>query len=128
MNARLAEILAVGAAGSVGAVCRLLVGRGVQRLAAVPFPVGTLVVNVSGCLLLGWFTTYAHRRGLFSDAVRSAVTIGFVGAYTTFSTWAFDVDGLWHGGRGGRAVLNLIASIVLGLLAVRAGVLLGSGD
>jgi CrcB protein len=122
------EILAVGFAGSFGAVARLLIGRGVQRLAGegVRFPLGTLVVNVSGCLLLGWFLAAAHRKGIMSDVLRNAIAVGFIGSYTTFSTWAHDTDGLWRGGHRAAAVANLIASVVVGLIAVRVGSLLGA--
>jgi CrcB protein len=123
--ARLAEVVAVGAAGSLGAVCRLLVGPLVQRCAGNPgFPVGTLAVNVSGSFALGWFLAYAARRGDVSDAVRLAVAVGFLGAYTTFSTLAYDSDAMWRSGQVGRAALNLLGSLVLGLAAVRLGLVL----
>jgi CrcB protein len=60
-----------------------------------------------------------------SDAVRLAVAVGFLGAYTTFSTLAHDSDALWRSGHGGRATLNLLGSLVLGLAAVRLGLVLG---
>jgi CrcB protein len=120
MSGKLAEILAVGVAGSAGAVCRLVVGQGVQRLLHTTFPIGTLVVNVSGSFLLGWFLAYAHRRGMVSDAMRSAVAVGFIGAYTTFSTLMHDAAGQAGAGRLRAAAINLIGSIALGLLAVWA--------
>jgi fluoride exporter len=124
--ARLAEVLAVGAAGSLGAVCRLLVGPLVQRWTGDPsFPLGTLVVNVSGSFALGWFLAYAARRGNVSDAARLAVAVGFLGAYTTFSTLAYDSDAMFRSGQTGRAALNLLGSLVLGLAAVRLGLVLG---
>jgi len=125
-SGRLVEIVAVGAAGSLGAVCRLLVGPLVQRWAGNPaFPLGTLAVNVSGSFALGWFLAYAARRGTISDAARLAVAVGFLGAYTTFSTLAYDSDAMWRSGNAGRAVLNLLGSLVLGLAAVRLGLVLG---
>ena len=59
-----------------------------------------------------------------SDAVRSGVAVGFVGAYTTFSTLVHEVDGQWRGGLGIKATLNLVLSLVLGLAAVRIGAML----
>lgn len=126
MKQFLVESFLVGLAGSAGALCRLVVGRNVQRLFQTAFPVGTLVVNVSGSLLLGWFLAYAQRRGMVSDAVRSGVAIGFVGAYTTFSTLMHDVDGEWRGGHFGRGTMNLVLSLLLGLAAVRIGTMMGS--
>jgi CrcB protein len=123
---RVAEVLAVGAAGSLGAVCRLLVGPLVQRwVGNPPFPLGTLAVNVSGSFALGWFLAYAARRGNVSDAVRLAVAVGFLGAYTTFSTLSYDTDAMWRSGHTARAMLNLLGSLVLGLAAVRLGLVLG---
>lgn len=122
MKVLLLRCLAVGAAGFVGAVARFLVailfGRFTGR-----FPVGTLVINITGSLFLGWFLTYAGSRNL-SDMVKLSIGVGFVGAYTTFSTYMYDSNKLLEDGSGIKAMVNLIGSLVLGLLAVRLGILL----
>src|SRR5687767_9552160 len=121
-----AEVIGVGAAGSLGALCRFLVTPLVQRWSGNPtFPIGTLVVNVSGSFALGWFLAYASRRPDVSPNLRLAIAVGFLGAYTTFSTLMVDADALWRGGHGAKAVANIAASLALGLAAVRLGMLLG---
>ena len=121
-----AAVIGVGVAGSLGALCRFLVTPLVQRWSGNPsFPVGTLVVNVSGSFALGWFLAYASRRPNVGPDLRLAIAVGFLGAYTTFSTLMFDADAQWTDGRGARAIANVALSLALGLAAVRLGVLLG---
>jgi fluoride exporter len=114
--------MAVGAAGFVGAVTRVLVGTLFGRLNA-RFPFGTLFINVTGSLFLGWFLTYAVGRDI-SDTKRLAIGAGFVGAYTTFSTFMYESSRLADEGAGLAAIVNLIGSLILGILAVRLGMML----
>ena len=122
----LADCLAVGAAGFVGAISRWLIAAGCGRLFGPGFPFGTLVVNVSGSFLLGWFLAIAGGRLIVSETTRLGIAVGFVGAFTTFSTLMFESSALWNSGAIFKASLNIIASIVLGLLAVRLGLLAGA--
>jgi len=123
MKVLLQQALAIGAAGFVGALARWGVGALFGRWFAGRFPLGTFVINISGSFLLGWFLTYAmgHR---VSDTMRLAIGTGFVGAYTTFSTYMWESSLLMSEGAGLEAASNLIGSLVAGLLAVRLGVLL----
>jgi fluoride exporter len=114
--------MAVGAAGFVGAVTRVLVGTLFGRL-NTRFPFGTLFINVTGSLFLGWFLTYAVGRDI-SDTKRLAIGAGFVGAYTTFSTFMYESSRLADEGAGLAAIVNLIGSLILGILAVRLGMML----
>ena len=99
---------------------------GVTRVFAwTTYPLGTLVINISGSLFLGWFMTVISDRVEFSDTWRLAIGVGFVGAYTTFSTFMFESDKLLQDGAWLRASSYLAASFFLGLLAVRCGVILG---
>jgi CrcB protein len=125
MKTLLLRYLAVGAAGFIGAIARVLVGTAFGRMSVrfSNFPIGTLVINVSGSLFLGWFLTYAGSRNI-SDTTRLAIGAGFVGAYTTFSTYMFESSRLAQGGAVLLALLNLVGSLVLGFLAVRLGILL----
>jgi len=118
----LVDCLAVGAGGFAGSIARYLVASICGRMFATSFPVGTLVINLSGSLFLGWFATVAGTRMMISPTTRLAIAVGFVGAYTTFSTWMFESDALVRKGAGIQATLNLIGSLMLGLIAVRAGV------
>ncbi len=104
--------LGVGVAGGFGAVARLLVNEAVTARAGARFPWGILAVNLSGAFLLGLLS----GAGLGADASRIAAT-GFVGAYSTFSTWMVDSRAL--GLRLGAA--NLLGSLALGLAAVWLG-------
>jgi fluoride exporter len=119
------EYLAVGVVGSLGAMLRLLVATACGRIFGSDFPVGTLVINVSGCVLLGWFMTIIGDRLIVSDTVRLAVAVGFVGSYTTFSTFAYESNTLLQDGAVLKAGLNLVGSVLLGLLGVRFGIWLG---
>lgn len=117
----LVNCLAVGGGGVVGALLRWWVASVCGRFFSTGFPVGTLIINVSGCLFLGWFMTFAGHRLIISDTTKLAVATGFVGAYTTFSTFIFESNGLLKGGAFYQAMLNLIGSLILGLIAVRCG-------
>jgi CrcB protein len=97
----------------------------VARRASPAFPWGTLVVNVSGSLALGFlFTVLTERYGL-APWLRTGLTIGFLGAYTTFSTLSFETYRLLEDRAYLLAALNSFGSLALGLLAVYVGVVLG---
>jgi CrcB protein len=116
--------LAIGGAGFVGAVTRWLVGMGFGRF-GLNFPIGTLFINVTGSFFLGWFLTFVGGRYPVPDTVRLAIATGFVGAYTTFSTYMYDSNHLFEQGAHYEAWGNLIGSVVLGMIAVMLGVKLG---
>ena len=113
---------AVAGAGALGAVLRLFVAAVCGRFFGTSFPVGTLVINLSGSFFLGWFIAVRSRGAAISETVYAAVAVGFVGAYTTFSTFMYESNALLQSGSGIKAMLNLIGSLVLGLIAVKAGV------
>lgn len=106
--------------GGIGAVCRMLVDRVVARRFTSGFPVGTLAVNVSGAWLLGFL-------GALALGPHAALLAGtaFVGAYTTFSTWMLETQRLGEERRRRPAVLNIVASVALGLAAAWLGQLMG---
>jgi fluoride exporter len=113
--------LAVGLLGGAGALVRFLADAAVSD-AGGRFPLGTLLVNLSGAVLLGLLvglSVHGHAYLLEGTAV--------VGSYTTFSTWMFESHRLAEDGRLSLAALNLAASLVLGLAAVELGRLLGGG-
>ena len=117
----LIDYLAVAGAGALGAMSRLAVAR---LFTWSTFPIGTLVINVTGSLFLGWFMAYIQPRVNFSDTVRLAIATGFIGAYTTFSTFMYETDAKIQEKSFFIAALYLCGSILLGLAAVRAGALL----
>ncbi|MCA9257322.1 MAG: fluoride efflux transporter CrcB [Phycisphaerales bacterium] len=110
----------VGLAGFVGAVLRFGITLGINAVAPRGFPFGTLVVNLTGCFLLAAVVTWLRDKAV-SDGVRFAVTVGFLGAYTTFSTFAVEVYELFKSGTPVRATVYLAASVGLGLVAVWLG-------
>lgn len=116
------EILLVGTGGFLGSACRYLVGGWVHRLLGVSqFPVGTLAVNVAGCLAIGLFAGLAEARQVLTAEGRLFLLLGFLGGFTTFSSFGYETLALARGGEGGRALANVALQLVLGLAAVVAG-------
>ena len=119
--------LLVGVGGFVGANARFLVARWVGALVETRFPLGTFIINISGSFLLGVIGTMVAQKVLpNSDEVRLALGVGFLGAYTTFSTFEFETHALFDDGSWLTATTNLFASVFVGLVAVRAGIIAGS--
>jgi fluoride exporter len=118
-------ILGLIVAGALGSVLRYLVDRSVQRRLNSDFPLGILVVNVSGSLALGLLTGAATHHALSSPWLVVAGT-GFVGAYTTFSTFTFDTVRLADNDQWVPAAVNVALSLALGIGAAAAGLALGS--
>jgi CrcB protein len=106
--------------GGVGAVLRFVVDRAVSDRAARSFPFGTLVVNLSGALLLGFLAGLA-----LSPTVGLLAGTAFVGSYTTFSTWMLETQRLGEERQVWPAVANIIVSVVLGIAAAWLGQWIG---
>ena len=111
----------IGLAGAVGAVSRYHAEGVISRVTHGAFPWGTLVVNLSGCFAVGLVFTLLTERFLPHPDLRVALTIGFLGAYTTFSTFAFESLRLGQDGAPGLAVLNIAASVGGGIVAAWLG-------
>jgi CrcB protein len=124
-------LVAFGSA--IGGLVRWGVTVAAARWLGTAFPWGTLAINVSGSLFLGWFTTLLGDRllqgvgWLDADALRLMIAVGFTGAYTTFSTFEYEAHGLLRDGYGLAAATYLFLSVFLGLAAVRFGVFLARG-
>jgi len=115
--------LAVAGAAGIGAVLRYLVDQFVQHRTRGEFPRGTLIVNLSGSLLLGLTTGLALHHGLGATAA-VIVGTGFAGGYTTLSTWAWETLSLAENGDVLQAAVNVAGSFALGLAAAAAGLAL----
>jgi CrcB protein len=113
-------LLGIGLLGGAGAIARLLLDGAVARRVGRAFPFGTLAVNLSGALALGVLVGARVAEHAYALA-----GIGFVGAYTTFSTWMLETHRLAEDGRTRAAVANVAASLALGLLAAWAARELG---
>ena len=115
--------LLVGVGGFIGANARLVVARLVGALFETRFPLGTFVINVSGSFLLGILGTIVAQSVMpNAEAMRLALGVGFLGAFTTFSTLEFETHALFDDGSWLTATTNIFASLFVGLLAVRAGI------
>ncbi len=104
-----------------GANARYLFSRWIARNVSIAFPYGTLVVNVSGSLLLGFFLVWTSERVLADPRWRALVAIGFCGSYTTFSSYAFESFAQLQGGHWLLFLSNVASNNLLALLAVVAG-------
>jgi CrcB protein len=119
----LMPFLLVGLGGFIGANARFVVARMVGALFETRFPLGTFVINISGSFLLGVLGTVIAQRMLpNSEVMRLALGVGFLGAFTTFSTFEFETHALFDDGSWLTAAANIFASLFVGLLAVRAGI------
>ncbi len=116
--------LAVGAAGALGAWARYLVGLALARR-STSFPWGTLLINISGCVLIALIGAAAARGPEWASVLRTDAETGFVGAYTTFSTFSLEALLLWET-RPARAVLYMGCSVAAGLAGVAVGAWLGA--
>jgi CrcB protein len=114
--------VATGAA--LGGVARYYLSSAIQHRLGATFPWGTLVINVSGSLLLGVLMRYALATPSVSAELRAFLTTGFCGGYTTFSTYSYETATLLEDGQYGRAGTYALASVVLALLATFAGFVL----
>lgn len=119
------QILAIAAGGALGALGRFWVSNGVYRLLGREFPWGTLAVNTLGSFLMGLLLVLFLDRLAAAPHLRSAVLVGFLGAFTTFSTFSAETLLLIEQGTLGKAFLNMWASLLVCLLACWLGVLLG---
>jgi fluoride exporter len=116
------DYLLVFVGGGLGSVTRFAVGSVFARWLGTAWPTGTLVINVSGSFLIGLFLTLAGEKWGLSPSVRYFVATGFVGGYTTFSTFEYETQRLVEVGASGYAGLYVAASVVLGFGAALLGV------
>lgn len=119
------DLVWIGVGGAAGAVARYVVDGLVANATRGAIPWGTLVINVSGSFVLGVLFALATERGVLPASIRGPAMIGFLGAYTTFSTLMLESWRLVEDGATGLAALNLAGSVGLGLAAVLAGLTLG---
>jgi fluoride exporter len=111
--------VALGAA--VGGVARYALTAFLQQRAGPGFPIATLVINVSGSVLLGFLMRYALASGSVSPELRALLTTGFCGGYTTFSTFSYETILLFEDGEYGRAGLYVLLSVAIALAGTIAG-------
>jgi fluoride exporter len=111
----------IAAGSAIGGVSRYLLQGLVQRLAAGTFPVGTLLVNLTGSFLLGLILRYGVDTPTLTLEARAFLTVGFCGGYTTFSTFSYETFALIEDGQWPRAALYVVLSVGLSLFATFIG-------
>lgn len=119
------QILAVALGGAIGSVLRYATTLGMTRLAGAGFPFGTLLVNVAGCLLAGLIFGIAESRAALTPIVRLLLLTGFLGGYTTFSTFAVETLTLLQEGSWIAALGSFAGNILIGGAFAFAGICLG---
>lgn len=118
-------VLGVAVGGAIGAVSRYGVDAFVDRRSGIAFPLSTLVINVSGCLAVGFLVAAIVDRHRTPEWLRVGLVMGFCGGYTTFSTFAQESLDLVHGDDWFVAAASIAVSVALGVLAVALGTRLG---
>ena len=118
------KVAVVAVGGALGAITRYGVSLLVARFWTGDFPLATFLINVSGSFILGFFVTFAAEKSTLDPMWRLLVATGFVGAYTTFSTFEYETQALNEAGATAVAVANILASVVAGFVAVQLGVMM----
>jgi fluoride exporter len=119
------ELFLLAVAGALGTLSRYGLSGAVQRLCGERFPWGTFAVNAVGCVLFGLVWMLAEERLVISGGTRFLVLTGFMGSFTTFSTYAFETSQLLQGSQWWLAVGNALGQLVVGVIFVFMGFALG---
>lgn len=115
------KLLFIGLAGLAGTLSRYWLSGAVARRYGETFPMGTLAVNLVGCFLAGLLFYLLQERFLVNQTARTVVLIGFLGGFTTFSSYGLQTFTLLQDGEFGFAFINVVVSNVVGLVLVWAG-------
>ncbi len=118
------KYLLIALGGALGSIARYWVGSTVAGRMGIRFPYGTLLVNLTACVIIGFSLTYLGRRADLNPAWRFLIPVGFIGAYSTFSTYEWETLSSIRSGAFFLAALYALGSLVLGLVAVWGGSLL----
>jgi len=119
------KLLIIGFGGFLGSVLRYIVSGSVYIvIGKSDFPYGTIVVNVVGCLLIGFFSGVSESRQLFNPATRLFIFVGFLGGFTTFSTFGYEVFSFMRDGQILSSLTNILLHLIFSLGAVWLGIFL----
>ena len=121
----LQKYLFIAIGGALGSIARFWVGSTIAGRMGIKFPYGTLIVNVSACLVIGFTLSLLGKRADVGIAWRYLIPVGFIGAYSTFSTYEWETLSILRSGAFVLAALYAGGSLILGLIAVWAGSMLG---
>jgi fluoride exporter len=117
----LQKYLLIAIGGALGSIARYWVGSTIAGRVGIRFPYGTLIVNITACVIIGFSLTYMSRRADLNPAWRYLISIGFIGAYSTFSTYEWETLSTLRSGAFLLAALYAGGSFLLGLIAVWGG-------
>lgn len=120
----LLKYLAIGVGGFTGAIARYMLGSYIGSRYGVRFPYGTFVINMTGSFLIGFILALLARTTA-SQYWRYLIPIGFIGAYTTFSTFEYETLRVIQDGQVTVGLLNVVLSVIVGFVAVWAGAAMG---
>ena len=119
------QILALIVGSIAGGFSRYFLAGFISRVFDTAFPYGTLVVNLTGCLLIGLFSSLAEKKFLLGPSAQLLLMTGFCGAFTTFSTFMLETGNLIRDGEASKALLNVLVSVLAGFVCFKLGVILG---
>ncbi len=125
MPASLRSPLAITLGAIPGALCRYYGTIFLAKVFGNDFPYATFLINFSGCVAMGLVVTLATQPTLMSPDLRLMLAVGFLGSYTTFSTYALEVTALGRTGQMGQGILYGLGSLVLGAIGILLGSLIG---
>jgi CrcB protein len=117
----LRTLLLIGLGGFLGSISRFLIALGLNRIFQSVLPIGTLAVNILGCLFIGIIYSLAEQKNMLSPELRIFLGVGFCGGFTTYSSFAFDQFSLMKTGDFLMLSVYVGASVFLGLIAVYLG-------
>ncbi len=121
----LKELMWIAVAGAIGTLCRYWLSGLVQKLGGASFPWGTFAVNASGCLLFGLMWSLCEERMVVSGQTRMIVLTGFMGAFTTFSTFAFESAAMLEDSQWTLALVNAVGQNLIGISCILIGLAAG---
>ncbi|OBQ46047.1 fluoride efflux transporter FluC [Halodesulfovibrio spirochaetisodalis] len=119
------KIILLFCAGGLGSLSRYLLAGIFQRAINVTFPIGTYLVNIIGCFLFGLIWAYAEDRLFFTAEARTIILTGFMGAFTTFSTFIFESSALLDSAQWPYFIMNVVGQIITGVILLKLGLTLG---
>ena len=125
LGGSLQKYLLIAVGGALGSIARYWIGSSIAGRMGIKFPYGTLIVNLTACVIIGFSMTYLSRRAELSPAWRFLIPVGFIGAYSTFSTYEWETLTSLRAGAFAIAALYALGSLILGLVAVWGGSMLG---
>lgn len=118
------KYLFIAAGGALGAITRYWVGSTISGRLGTRFPYGTFIINITACVIIGFSLTYLDKRAGLNPAWRFLIPVGFIGAYSTFSTYEWETLSTLRAGAFAMATLYAVGSLLVGLAATWLGIVL----